>query len=1278
MPKRLRAILVSVPFITVVVLFALYAGFGFLAVPALVKWQVEKRVPEQLGQRVSLGDVRFNPFRLKLQVDDLALSDPQGNALLGFKRLAAEFSLASVIDRTWTFSELALDAPLVHFERDKRGGHNFAPLIKKLGLDEPGSAMPRLVVKRLVLREGRMEFLDRLLDAPLVTRVAPMLVEIQNLSTLPDASAPYRFTARTEAGEKLEVTGALGLNPLSLKGKVSANGVKLLTLARALSREFALEAPAGTIDFSADVDVTVDAQGVPGGGARNVELKLAGISLRAPGAGAPLLAAETLALKDGRIDLAKREIAFGAFHLANGSVAASLDAQGRGDWSGFVTAATPVAGTEAARTAPANASANQKLWRISVASAEVAQIAVRFADATSGRSAAIAALGLKASPSVEVGPQGLRVLLGEPKVSLAGVTVQHGTDMLALKEAGIEAKSLRLSADSAGSAGMAIDAAVEELTLRVASAGLRTQGGSADLAQAGEARAGAQLLTFKRAGGEEAPQVSGEGLSASLRDAILRDAQAIELARVSSGTLSGGALRLRERTFGFDKALIAGGKAKAWLDAKGALNWANLFAAKSAPAGASAASKARAGSGKATVAKAAIPAKATGPAKKAGSAPAGSAWRFSLKEAQLADFSLDFEDRQRKPALALGLDAIGIQVAGYDSGSAKPAQVDLKAKVRSGGQIEAHGKVRFDLPSADMQVKLARIALAPAQSFISDFAALQLAGGIVSAAGHLRYGDKGKDAARLAYKGSIAIDEVKFLEAASKQPFLSWASVSSGDIVATLEPNRVDIGELRVDKPVAKVVIAADRSVNLLDVLNKPHAGAAAGSRPAQAAPAAASPAAPEKGGDPFPVTIARVRVSDGTLDFADLSLRPQFGTQMHEVQGVITGLGTDMTRSAQLQLDARVDKYGSAKIRGRINALDPQKSTDVTMEFRNLEMTALSPYVEKFAGYRIAAGRLSLDLQYKLRDGKLEGQNKVVLHKVELGEKVNSPGALDLPLDLAIAILKDSDGLIDIGLPVSGDLNDPKFDYGAVIAKAFGNLIGGIITAPFRALAALFGGGEKQIDTIDFEPGSDALAPPERQKLVAVARALKERPQLMLKVPPTYAAEADTAALKSYAVRADIVRRMGMDLRPGEDPGPLDASNARVQKAVEASFSERYPPALFAELKSRATQEPPDAIPATNGAAAPAPPAASPQARQVRVFYRGLIDRLVKDAPVAEQALLQLATRRGEAIVRELTSAGGVPAARAALGAPHKADGAAQGKEGGAVSLKLELGVAK
>ncbi|MDH5540178.1 MAG: DUF748 domain-containing protein, partial [Rhizobacter sp.] len=892
------------------------------------------------------------------------------------------------------------------------------------------------------------------------------------------------------------------------------------------------------------------------------------------------------------------------------------------------------------------------------------------------------------------------------RASLAGVAGRQGKDRIALQDASFETRALSLSTGGAAPASSPASAAprastasaatastagtgstpsaatspsgpgplqarLEQASLRLASLGVVALGAGAEIAVVAAASLDAGSLQLTLPGG--APELSGDGLNATLSGAVLRSpADATELVRLGSASLSNAALALRERSFSADKLALADAKVSTWLDAEGRFNLTTLFAADSAP-------PAGAGTPPAGAPTRAPTAQADAPA-----------WRIALKSAELDGMAAGFEDRRESPPFAVGLEALRARLTGLDTGATTPMQVEAGARLASGGEIDARGSVVAASGASDLNLKLSGIALAPVQSYLSKFAELQLASGALSTEGRLRYGDAAAAGAKLAYQGKLSVDRLLLEEPAAKRPFLSWEMVDTDDLVLTLEPNRVDIGELRVDQPAGRFIIAEDQTVNLTDVLKKPKGD----DGEAKAAKAAPTPPGDATDGEPFPVAIDRVRVSNGLLEFADLSLRPQFGARMHELKGVITGLGTDPEGSAKLQLDARVDKYGSAKIRGQISVLKPEKLTEIDMAFRNLEMTSLSPYVAKFAGYRIAAGRLSLDLQYKVKDSKLLGQNKVELKQVALGEKVESPGALDLPLDLAIAILKDSDGVIDIGLPVSGDLNDPKFDYGAVIGKAVGGLLGGIVTAPFRALGALFGGGAKQIDTIEFEPGSDVLAPPERQKLAAVARALTERPTLALVVPPTFAAEHDTPVLKSRAVRSDIVKHMGLSLQAGEDPGPIDAANARAQAAIETEFSRRYAPEVLALLKRRAIEaaappaaaaSAPAAVTADRAAApaqanpdkpaAPATAASAPPARKPPVaFYQGLLDRMIAEQPLDEQALAQLATRRGEAVVRELTVEGGVPGARISLDPPRKASDA----DDKAVALRLELGVAQ
>jgi hypothetical protein len=355
---------------------------------------------------------------------------------------------------------------------------------------------------------------------------------------------------------------------------------------------------------------------------------------------------------------------------------------------------------------------------------------------------------------------------------------------------------------------------------------------------------------------------------------------------------------------------------------------------------------------------------------------------------------------------------------------------------------------------------------------------------------------------------------------------------------------------------------------------------------------------------------------------------------------------------------------------------------------FKNVDMVPTSPYTMKFAGYRIAEGKISLDLQYKVRDGQLQGENQIVIDKLTLGERVDSPDAFKLPLELAIAILKDSDGRIDLGLPVSGNLNDPQFSYGALIWKAVGALLTRIVTAPFRAIGALLGIGGEKLEGIAFDAGSDRLLPPEREKLKQIAQLLAKRPQLKLSVPGHYSEAADGAALRTRAVRQEIDRRAGVRLQPGEEPGPVDLGNRAVRNAVRELYAARFGDAQLDQQKKAAER----------AAAAPAAPAVAasadgggkaedgpeklalwqrvgkmiqgePQVADAGAFYGTLLERLNREQPLTEGALAKLGAQRADAVLAALKESG-ADAARVAAAPPEKVEGSA----GKPVALKLAL----
>jgi uncharacterized protein involved in outer membrane biogenesis len=645
-------------------------------------------------------------------------------------------------------------------------------------------------------------------------------------------------------------------------------------------------------------------------------------------------------------------------------------------------------------------------------------------------------------------------------------------------------------------------------------------------------------------------------------------------------------------------------------------------------------------------------------------------WHYRVDKFELAGFSAAFRDEGVTPAADFLLKDITLGVDGISDDLAKPLPVQAALRSRDGGNLEMNGTVVPSGPSADLRLKLAGLSLKPAQPYLASMAKLTLTDGQLNAEGHASYGKRGGK-----FKGSFAVRKLRLVETETNDTFLAWKSLGSRDL--EVGQTALGIGELAVDGLESKLIINKDKSLNLSHILRRTEP--AANTVPA-AAPQTPAPVEMEKKEPAFLVNIERVKIINGAMNFADYSLALPFGTSIHDLHGSLNGLSSRPGAPGQIELDGQVDEYGIARALGQIDLFDPTGFTDIKVMFRNVEMTRLTPYSATFAGRKINSGKLSLDLEYKINKRQLEGENQIVMDKLILGERVESPGASNLPLDLAIAILQDADGRIDLGLPVSGSLDDPKFSYGSIIWKAFLNLIGKIATAPFRALGALFGGGEK-FESIAFEMGAPQLSPPEREKLVRLAEALNKRPGLSLTVHGVYA-DADRGALQDMQLRRTVARMAGQHVEEQEDPGPLSTHSPKVQAALEKLYAERVGAAELDALKEGFRKANPGQL--EEGLGGKMLSRLTGLFREKRKldehemeqlkgtdFYAVLFQRLRNRETVTDAQLQALAKTRGENTVAGLQAAG-APPERVQLAAPEKVDGAKR-----EVPLKLELGPA-
>lgn len=1108
--NRLKRILRSKTFIIGVSAIVVYTLAGFFLVPFLVRHYVPKIVQAELKKQAAIGEVRFNPYTYTFEANDFRLEEPSGEPIAGFKRLFVDFESKSLFNRAWTFREVSLDALQINAVVSADGLLNLAALAP--ASDAPPSQEKegppaRLIIERVSIDRGRVDFTDRRQSQPAAVTLAPLNLKIENLTTLPDQKGPKTITATSSDGETLNWTGQVSLNPVATQGTLTLEKIRTATLCKFLRDEVNLEPPLGTLNLTADY--SVDLGGTePRVAVTKLAAELNGVELRLAGAEAAFLELPDVKISEVGFDLGDRQAGIGKLKVAGGRARLAVEENGGLNLERIVkvSGAPPAA-------APAPAGAASKPWRVHLAALDIDRFGLDYRDASR--------------------TPGLR--------------------------AGIDAVTVNLKA-SAETGGDLARVAVDDIVLALS--GLRA------------------------------------GLADSTAPAV----------RVDKAALTGGAYDLVPNTLTVDKITVDGGGVDLKREADGSINLALLAAPPE---------------------KGAIAREATEAAAE------GHPFQFLVKTVAVSGLGAAFSDLSVKPEEPLlNLEEIAVVLTNVDGKS--PMTFEAGLKVREGGQIKAAGTLDPSLPSVESEVQVGELGLKALQPYVGRAAAVVLTSGVFSTRGSLRHGLKASGAETL-YQGGLRVDNLRLIEPGAKETLVGWRAIQTDQLKLQLGPNGLEIGDLRVVQPAGKFIIEKDGTLNLANVI-KP------GPEPKQPGPAGAA--------DAFPYRVRRVLVSDGRVDFADLSLFTPFGTKIHELKGIVAGVSSAPNARAQVKLDGRVDEYGTARIEGELNTSDPKAFTDIGLAFRNLEMSRLTPYSGKFAGRKIDSGKLTVDLKYKIDKSRLAGENQIVVERLKLGGKVESPDAVDLPLDFAIALMEDSNGVIDLGLPVSGNLDSPEFSFGALIWKALGNLLTKIVTSPFRALGALLpGGSEEEFKSVAFEPGRSDVPPPEKEKLSKLAAALQKRPQLKLTVQGRYNPETDLAELRSAGLRRALAARQGIKLEPGEDPGPVDYSSPEVGKALEAMFTERFGAdalkAIQTELKAADDNAKKQAV-AKAAAAAPEGEARDP-GRPAKTLFTWLANA----ESIGEPELVGLADARSQSIAAELSGPGGVPAERVAVSPP-------------------------
>ena len=486
-------------------------------------------------------------------------------------------------------------------------------------------------------------------------------------------------------------------------------------------------------------------------------------------------------------------------------------------------------------------------------------------------------------------------------------------------------------------------------------------------------------------------------------------------------------------------------------------------------------------------------------------------WKVSLDGLSVNRMTLGLVDQSVVPVADIGLKSLDLKVNGIsnEAGSAFPTELTLIP--RTGGTVSLDGTISLlPAPILDFDLVIDGLELAGAHPYIKPLADVHLDSGALNLTGHLRSTTENP----FLLSGDLSILDFLITETDEGSRLGSWSRFEAKNFALDSAAQSLQVSEIELLQPYGDILIAEDGSINL-GRIEKGNGAEVEGDESVTESV--------------FDVTVGRVVVTEAAVDFVDHSLPLPFEARIANLSGSMSTIATASSEPSTVALEGTVDEFGFVRISGTITPFDTTRNTDLKVAFQNVEMPKFSAYTIPFAGREISTGKLDLELGYQVTDSQLVGENKVVLRDLELGEKVPHPGAMSLPLGLAVALLKDSEGKIDIDLPIRGNVDDPDFRYGGVVLKALGNLIVKIVASPFALLGNLLGVEPSELEYVTFLYGRADLTPPEMEKAGKLAEALSLRPELVLEIHGPVDREGDGRALKTARLDEILAERMAV-----------------------------------------------------------------------------------------------------------------------------------------------------
>ena len=537
-------------------------------------------------------------------------------------------------------------------------------------------------------------------------------------------------------------------------------------------------------------------------------------------------------------------------------------------------------------------------------------------------------------------------------------------------------------------------------------------------------------------------------------------------------------------------------------------------------------------------------------------------WAVWLKEITLQDHSLDFDDRTLATPAHVEVRALTVKTRDVRIPITKALPLEVGMQLNGTGTIRVDGSVLPNPFQADVTLALKDITIRPFHPYFEKFARIDVQFGTINLDGSMHLATEHPSGPLMLYEGSLGVEGLSVADRGQGDEVASLQALSLKGVRVTVDPTTVSIKEVGLQQPMAHLVVQPDGGLNL---------GKLAAESPPSISEEEKAVKPQKVKSPPIPVTVGVVKLAKAAVTFRDESVQPHILTGLSNLTGTIKGLSSKQLARADVDLAGRVGQAASLKIAGAINPLSEDAFTDLTITLGGMDLTAESPYSGKYVGYGLSKGKLSLDLKYKISQKQLEAENKVLVDQLTFGEKVDSPDATSLPVKLAVALLKDRKGRIDIDLPIRGDLKDPDFKYGKVVISTLLNLLAKIVASPFALMGKLVpDGDDEDLQFIEFLPGSAMVVAEEMKKFETLVKGLEERPGLRLEITGAADPVRDRNMLGLQKLNAQLLARWQQRKGVKEIDLPIAEEERAIKELFDQQRSRQPAPAEGAQVDSK------------------------------------------------------------------------------------------------------------